>query len=79
VLLRDLLTAWSESEGVDIHDDADACDIVWGILHGMASLGYLETVGNERAQRLASEALRAVMRGWRSEGPQVAASEADEA
>jgi AcrR family transcriptional regulator len=69
VLLQDLLTAWSKTEGVDIHDGSVACDIVWGILHGMASLGYLATIGNDRAQELASEALRTVLRGWRSEGP----------
>jgi AcrR family transcriptional regulator len=64
--LRDLLIDWSESNDVDLNDGADACEIVWGTLHGMASLGYLETVGNERAQRLSAQALSAVLRGWRS-------------
>jgi AcrR family transcriptional regulator len=74
LLLQDLLRAWSESRGVDLHDGSDACDIVWGILHGMASLGRLDTFSDERAQRLASEALRTVLRGWRSEGPRAAGS-----
>jgi AcrR family transcriptional regulator len=68
-LLEDLLAAWSKSRGVDLHDGSVACDVVWGIVHGMASLGRLGTVGNARARRLAAEALSAVLRGWRSEGP----------
>ena len=69
VLLRDLLTAWSGAHGVDLRDSPVACDIVWGTLYGMASLGFLETIGNDRAQWLASEALSAILRGWRSEEP----------
>ncbi len=73
VLLWDLLGDWSDNHGVDLREGSDACDIVWGTLYGMASLGYLDTVGNERAQWLASQALRAVLRGWRREGLDAAA------
>jgi AcrR family transcriptional regulator len=69
VFLQELLIDWSSSHHVDLGDGDDACEIVWGTLHGMASLGYLDTVGNERAQRLATEALGAVLRGWQSEHP----------
>lgn len=68
-LLRELLTAWSGHHDVDLGDLSDACEIVWGTLHGMASLGVLDTVGNERAQRLAAQALDAILRGWRSADP----------
>jgi AcrR family transcriptional regulator len=64
--LQQLLIEWSSNHDVDLGDGDDACEIVWGTLHGMASLGYLDTVGNERAQRLATQALSAVLRGWRA-------------
>jgi AcrR family transcriptional regulator len=66
VVLRDLLEAWSGRHGVDLGDADEACEIVWGTLHGMAALGALDTVGTERAQRLAVRALDAILRGWRS-------------
>ncbi|WP_022927883.1 TetR/AcrR family transcriptional regulator [Patulibacter americanus] len=68
-LLRDMLTAWSGHHAVDLGDLSDACEIVWGTLHGMASLGVLDTVGNERARRLAVQALSAILHGWRSAAP----------
>lgn len=66
-ILLDLLTTWSEAHDVTLTDRAEACEIVWGTLYGMASIGRLDTVGNARAQRLAAEALSAVLRGWRSQ------------
>ena len=69
VVLFDLLTAWSAAHEVDLADGAEACEIVWGTLYGMASLGFLDTVGNERAQRLAEHALSALLHGWLSDGP----------
>jgi AcrR family transcriptional regulator len=68
-LLMELLTTWSEAHGTVLADRADACEIVWGTLYGIASLGYFDTVGTERAQRLAVQALTAILRGWRAEGP----------
>jgi hypothetical protein len=69
VFLRDLLAAWSGRHHVDLVDVSDACEIVWGTLYGMASLGYLDTVGTERAQRLAARALDAILRGWQNDPP----------
>lgn len=66
-VLHNLLAAWSARHDVDLGDPSDACEIVWGTLHGMASLGSLDTVGNERAQHLAARALDAILRGWRSD------------
>jgi AcrR family transcriptional regulator len=68
-MLRELLTAWSDAHGVDLPDLSEACDIVWGTLYGMATLGNLGAVGTERAQRLAGQALSAILLGWRSQGP----------
>ncbi len=69
-LLMGLLTTWSDAHGTVLADSADACEIVWGTLHGMASLGRFDTIGTERAQRLAEQALSAILRGWRTGGPE---------
>jgi hypothetical protein len=55
-LLRTLLTSWERSHEVDLGDSVNACHIVRGTLHGMAALGGLDTVGNQRAQQLATQA-----------------------
>ena len=66
-VLRGLLSDWADTYGVDLGDGLDACDVVWGTLFGMATLGYLDSVGNDRAQVLAAHALGAILAGWRSE------------
>src|SRR5688500_8000088 len=35
-------------------------------MHGLAAVGALNTVGNDRARRLAEEAIRAILLGWRT-------------
>ncbi|MDH6623854.1 AcrR family transcriptional regulator [Streptomyces sp. LBL] len=70
-VLKELLTTWSDAHGVDLADRAEACEIVWGTLYGMASLGYLGTIGTEHAQRLAEQALSAILRGWQATGEPV--------
>ncbi len=67
-VLKELLATWSDAHGVQLADHDEACEIVWGTLYGMASLGRLGTVGTERAQRLAEQALGAVLRGWQTGG-----------
>jgi AcrR family transcriptional regulator len=66
-VLEELITAWSDTHDVVLADVGEAGDIIWGTLYGIASLGHLDTVGNERARRLAQQALRALLRGWRTE------------
>jgi AcrR family transcriptional regulator len=67
-VLKELLATWSDAHGVELADHDEACEIVWGTLYGMASLGRLGTVGTERAQRLAEQALGAILRGWQNGG-----------
>ncbi|MCM4081167.1 TetR/AcrR family transcriptional regulator [Paractinoplanes hotanensis] len=69
-VLKELLTTWSDTHGVVLADLDDACDIVWGTLYGIASLGRLSTVGHERARRLAQQALSTLLRGWRTDRPE---------
>jgi len=66
-VLSALLVRWSRSHGVDVCDHTEACEILWGTLSGMAWIGRLETIGNARAQRLAAEALKAILRGWQQD------------
>ncbi|MFE0572560.1 TetR/AcrR family transcriptional regulator [Streptomyces albogriseolus] len=68
-LLRELLTTWSDAHDVVLADFDEACDIVWGTLSGIASLGRIDTVGNERAQQLARKATRTLLRGWQADSP----------
>ncbi|MTD52595.1 TetR/AcrR family transcriptional regulator [Amycolatopsis pithecellobii] len=68
-VVKELLTTWSDAHDVVLADRDEACEIIWGTLHGIASLGYLGTVGNDRARRLAEQALRAILLGWRTEAP----------
>ncbi len=65
-VMKELLGDWSRKHDVVLTDLDEACEIIWGTLYGIASLGYLGTVGNERARRLAEQALRAVLLGWRT-------------
>ncbi|MDP9793505.1 AcrR family transcriptional regulator [Catenuloplanes nepalensis] len=57
------LTGWSAAHSVEL-DPEEACEIVWGTLHGMASLGHLGTIGPDRAVHLGVAALDAILRGW---------------
>jgi AcrR family transcriptional regulator len=68
-LLKELLTSWSAAHDVVLADPDQACEIVWGTLHGIASLGHLGRIGNDRARRLAEQALHAILLGWRTEAP----------
>jgi AcrR family transcriptional regulator len=68
-VLSGLLTRWSQTHDVDLGDRTEACEIIWGTLSGMAWIGRLDTIGNARAQRLAAEALEAVLRGWQHPAP----------
>lgn len=63
---KELLTAWAEAHDATLPDSDEACEMIWGALYGIASIGQLDTVGNERARRLAQQVLRAILRGWQS-------------
>ncbi|MFF4488986.1 TetR/AcrR family transcriptional regulator [Streptomyces sp. NPDC001544] len=68
-VLKELLTTWSAAHDVVLADPDQACEILWGTLYGIASLSHLGNVGNDRARRLAEQALRAILLGWRAEAP----------
>lgn len=56
--------AWARHSGIPLPDPLAAAETVWGVLHGMATLGLLEDIGFGRAQQLAENALSALMLGW---------------
>ena len=61
--------AWARQSRVPLADPLAAAETVWGLLHGMATLGLLEDVGFARAQQLAENALAALMLGWEAQMP----------
>jgi hypothetical protein len=61
-----IMADWAEEQGVDLGDPMEACEVVWGTMYGMASLGQIGTIGFPRAAHLADRALRALMLAWRS-------------
>ncbi|WP_250009502.1 TetR/AcrR family transcriptional regulator [Actinoplanes sp. M2I2] len=68
-VLKDQLITWSQAHDVMLTDLDEACEIIWGTVYGLASLGGLGTIGNERAQRLAEQAVHAILLGWRTGTP----------
>ena len=68
-VFKDLLMTWSQAHDVVLADIDEACEIIWGTVYGMASLGYLGTIGNQRAQRLAEQAVHAILLGWQAGAP----------
>ena len=55
--------AWADLRHAHI-DPSGASETAWGVLHGMASLGLLPDIGFERAEQLAIDALKALLRSW---------------
>ncbi|MCL7379969.1 hypothetical protein [Streptomyces sp. 35G-GA-8] len=59
-----VIRAWAagaEAERVRIED---ACDLLWGALHGLAGIGSIEDVGFDRALHLADQAVSALLSYW---------------
>ncbi|WP_172381359.1 TetR family transcriptional regulator [Streptomyces sp. MNP-20] len=63
---RQLIEAWAAGTAADLPGVEDACDLLWGTLHGLASIGLIEDVGFDRALRLADQAVTALLAYWSS-------------
>ncbi|MEI4270488.1 TetR/AcrR family transcriptional regulator [Klenkia sp. LSe6-5] len=61
----DLMSTWAQTHRVEL-DVGAACEIIWGTLLGIATLGRLDTVDGDRARRLGVDALRLLLQGWRA-------------
>ncbi|MEV0324779.1 TetR/AcrR family transcriptional regulator [Streptomyces sp. NPDC050658] len=66
VFTRQLIHAWAAATGAAPADLEDACDLLWGTLHGLAGIGSIEDVGFDRAVRLAGQAVSALLGYWSS-------------
>ena len=63
-LTTEAVGAWAAARGVPLSDPLAASETVWGVLHGVASLGLLPDIGFGRAERLGLDALKTLLRGW---------------
>ncbi|MDR7276687.1 TetR/AcrR family transcriptional regulator [Catenuloplanes atrovinosus] len=63
-LVYGLLAGWAAENETPL-DLGEGCEMLWGTLHGMASLGHLGTIGPDRARHLGDRAVRAILTAWR--------------
>lgn len=63
-LTTEAISMWAAARDARLSDPLAASETAWGVLHGMASLGLLPDIGFERAEKLAIDALKALLRSW---------------
>lgn len=61
---RRIVRAWAAETGAEPVDLDDACDLLWGTLHGLAGIGSIEDIGFDRALHLADQAVSALLGYW---------------
>ncbi|MFD9904092.1 TetR/AcrR family transcriptional regulator [Streptomyces sp. NPDC059063] len=61
---RQLIGAWAAETAAQPASVEDACDLLWGTLHGLAGIGSIEDIGFDRALRLADQAVTALLGYW---------------
>ncbi|MFF7251000.1 TetR/AcrR family transcriptional regulator [Embleya sp. NPDC008237] len=61
---RGVVHAWAADTAAGPVDLDDACDLLWGTLHGLAGIGSIEDVGFDRALHLAEQAVSALLDYW---------------
>ncbi|WP_424638751.1 TetR/AcrR family transcriptional regulator [Embleya sp. AB8] len=61
---RQLIGAWAVETAAEPASIEDACDLLWGTLHGLACIGSVEDIGFDRALRLADQAVTALLGYW---------------
>lgn len=64
MLTTEVLTVWAAHRNIRLQNPDIACETAWGVIHGMASLGMLKDIGFDRAERLASDAIYALLKHW---------------
>ncbi|MFD6431513.1 TetR/AcrR family transcriptional regulator [Streptomyces venezuelae] len=63
---RQLIGAWAAETSAELGSVEDACDLLWGTLHGLACIGSIDDIGFDRALRLADQAVTALLAHWSS-------------
>ncbi|MFE2374686.1 TetR/AcrR family transcriptional regulator [Streptomyces sp. NPDC059398] len=61
---REIIHVWAADAGAEPGAIEDACDLLWGSLHGLAGIGAIEDVGFDRALHLAGQAVSALLGYW---------------
>ncbi|OON71972.1 TetR/AcrR family transcriptional regulator [Streptomyces tsukubensis] len=61
---RQLIGAWATEIAAEPPGVEDAGDLLWGTLHGLASIGSIKDIGFDRALRLADQAVTALLGYW---------------
>ncbi|MFH8224829.1 TetR/AcrR family transcriptional regulator [Streptomyces sp. NPDC018057] len=61
---RRIVRMWAAETGAGPVDLDDACDLLWGTLHGLAGIGSIEDIGFDRALHLAEQAVSALLGYW---------------
>ncbi|MFI6348351.1 TetR/AcrR family transcriptional regulator [Streptomyces sp. NPDC050560] len=61
---RRVIGAWAAASGAGAVPLDDACDLLWGALHGLAGIGSIEDIGFDRARHLADQAVSALLGYW---------------
>nr|WP_239073921.1 TetR/AcrR family transcriptional regulator [Streptomyces sp. SID10853] len=66
VFTQEIIRGWAAGAGAEVGPAGieDACDLLWGSLHGLAGIGAIEDVGFDRALHLADQAVSAFLRFW---------------
>jgi len=63
-LTMEAIQTWADARNASLTDILAASETAWGVLHGMVSLGMLLDIGFERAEQLASDAMKALLHSW---------------
>ncbi|ROQ31034.1 TetR family transcriptional regulator [Frondihabitans sp. PhB188] len=59
------ISSWAAETNTTTSQTDDECDTLWGIAHGMASLGFLDHIGFDRAWALTTQAVDAITTSWK--------------
>jgi AcrR family transcriptional regulator len=69
-VLEELLQSLAPAAMSSVGNRQEAVDVIWGTLHGLISLTMAQHIGGgrERGARLAEQAMRTLIGGWRAAG-----------
>jgi AcrR family transcriptional regulator len=70
-IAEETLLAWAAANDVRLADPFGHVEIVWGLLHGLVSITLMDraVVEEGRSKQLLSNAMLALLQGWRSPAP----------
>ncbi|MCA9911067.1 MAG: WHG domain-containing protein, partial [Anaerolineae bacterium] len=68
----DALAVWAQAEDVTLPDVTDAFQVLWGMIHGLVTLGMSGRLVESKGERdhthtLLQQGLAAILNGWRQQ------------